>query len=255
MEMQKALDLSKRVALVTGGGSGIGRGCALALAQAGAAVCIAGRRMEKLEAVREEIEAAGGICICHSADLTQEDSCRELVENCVSRLGRLDIVVNSAGSRGAHGGLEEELSTENLRGTMAADFDSTFFVIKYAWAYCAQHKQGSIINIASLAALQARGPIVYSAAKGAVRSFSRSLAKRLGEKQVRVNTIYPGFIVTEMTQGVTENPELEARFRGESPMGALGSVEDIAYCAVYLASDAARFITGQDFVIDGGTTC
>lgn len=255
MGIQSAFDLTDRAALVTGGGSGIGKGCAKILAEAGAQVMIVGRRMGKLEEVKAEIEAAGGVCTCFSADLTDESNCRAMVDACVERYGRLDILVNSAGGRGAHGALEEEFSTENYRETMAVDLDSTFMAIKYAWPECAKNGAGSIINIASLAALRASGPIVYSAAKGAVKSMSRTLAKRLGGEGVRVNTIYPGFILTEMTAGVREHPELEARFRGESPLGLLGTVEDIGHCALYLASDAARFVTGQDFVIDGGATC
>lgn len=255
MGVQNAFDLTGRVALVTGGGSGIGKGCAKILAEAGADVMVVGRRMGKLEEVKVEIEAAGGVCACFSADLTDESNCRAMVNACVERYGRLDILVNSAGGRGAHGALEEEFSTENYRETMAVDLDSTFMAIKYAWPECAKNGAGSIINIASLAALRASGPIVYSAAKGAVKSMSRTLAKRLGGEGVRVNTIYPGFILTEMTAGVREHPELEARFRGESPLGLLGTVEDIGHCALYLASDAARFVTGQDFVIDGGATC
>lgn len=88
-----------------------------------------------------------------------------------------------------------------------------------------------------------------------MRSFSRTLAKRLGDQKVRVNTIYPGFIITEMTAGVKDRPDMRERFEKESPLGLLGEVEDIGYCALYLASDAARFVTGQDFVIDGGATC
>ena len=255
MGIQSAFDLTGRAALVTGGGSGIGKGCAKILAEAGAQVMIVGRRMGKLEEVKAEIEAAGGVCTCFSADLTDESNCRAMVDACVERYGRLDILVNSAGGRGAHGALEEEFSTENYRETMAVDLDSTFMAIKYAWPECAKNGAGSIINIASLAALRASGPIVYSAAKGAVKSMSRTLAKRLGGEGVRVNTIYPGFILTEMTAGVREHPELEARFRGESPLGLLGTVEDIGHCALYLASDAARFVTGHDFVIDGGATC
>lgn len=255
MERQNAFDLTGRTALITGGGSGIGKGCAKILAAAGANVMVVGRRISKLDEVRAEIEADGGVCACFSADLTDETNCKAMVDACVERFGRLDVLINSAGGRGAHGSLEEEFSTENYRETMAVDLDSTFMAVKYAWPECAKHGVGSIINIASLAALRASGPIVYSAAKGAVKSMSRTLAKRLGSKRVRVNTIYPGFIVTEMTAGVRERPELEARFRGESPLGLLGEVEDIGYCALYLASDAARFVTGQDFVIDGGATC
>lgn len=255
MGIQNAFALTGRAALITGGGSGIGRGCAKILAEAGAHVMVVGRRMGKLEEVKAEIEAAGGVCTCFSADLTDESNCQAMVNACVEQYGRLDILVNSAGGRGVHGALEEEFSTENYRETMAVDLDSTFMAIKYAWPECAKNDVGSIINIASLAALRASGPIVYSAAKGAVKSMSRTLAKRLGNEGVRVNTIYPGFILTEMTAGVQEHPELEARFRGESPLDLLGTVEDIGYCALYLASDAARFVTGQDFVIDGGATC
>ena len=178
-----------------------------------------------------------------------------MVQACVKRFGRLDILINSAGSRGAHGTLEEEFSAENLRDVMDVDFNSTFWAIKYAYPECQKNGVGSIINIASLAALSARGPIVYTAAKGAVRSVSKILAKRFGPLGVRVNTIYPGFIVTEMTEKIHEMPEQEKRMRDESPLGLLGEVEDIGYCALYLASDAAKFVTGQDFVIDGGATC
>ena len=251
----KAFDLSGRVALITGGGSGIGKGCAEILAEAGASVVIVGRRMNRLEDVKAEIEAAGGTCACFSADLTREENCKAMVDFCVSTFGRLDILINSAGGRGAHGDLAEEFSTQNYEETMAVDFTSTFMAVKYAYPECAKNGVGSIINIASLAALQARGPIVYSAAKGAVRSFSRTLAKRLGDRKVRVNTIYPGFIITEMTEGVKDRPDMRERFEKESPLGLLGEVEDIGYCALYLASDAARFVTGQDFVIDGGATC
>ncbi len=255
MSIQKAFDLTGRVALVTGGGSGIGKGCARVLAEAGANVVVVGRRMAKLEEVQREIRDAGGVCECFSADLMVEENCKAMVDFCVEKFGRLDILMNRAGGRGAHGKLEEEFATENLRETMAMDFDSTFLAIKYAYPQCEKHGVGSIINIASLAALRASGPIVYSAAKGAIRSVSRTLAKRLGEKRVRVNTIYPGFIVTEMTERIHEMPEQEAKMRADSVLGLLGEVDDIAYCALYLASDAARFVTGQDFVVDGGAMC
>lgn len=255
MELQSVFNLTGRAALITGGGSGIGKGCAKILAQAGASVMVVGRRMGKLEEVKAEIEAAGGVCECFSADLTDEAKCKAMVDACVEQFGRLDILINSAGGRGAHGTLEEEFSTENYRDTMSVDLDSTFMAIKYAYPECAKHGVGSIINIASLAALRASGPIVYSAAKGAIKSMSRTLAKRLGDERVRVNTIYPGFIITEMTERIHEHPEMEAKYRAESPLGLLGEVDDIGWCALYLASDAARFVTGQDFVIDGGATC
>lgn len=254
-DLEKYFDLTGKVALITGGGSGIGKGCARTFALAGAKVFIVGRRTEKLIATAEEIRMAGGECGYVSADLTQEDSCRKAVSACVQQFGELDILINSAGSRGAHGTLEEELTAENLHETMSADFDSTFMMIAQSYKEISESDNGSIINIASLAALQARGPVVYSAAKGAVKSMSRTLAKRLGPDGVRVNTIYPGFIITEMTERIHEMPEQEEKMRSDSPLRMLGEVSDIALCALYLSSDAARFITGQDFVIDGGATC
>lgn len=255
MNLIDALDLRGRSALITGGGSGIGKACAIALAQAGASICIVGRREEKLLAVQKEIATLGGTCIYYAADITQEENCKQMVDFCLSEFGRLDILINNAGSRGANGDLVEEFSTENYNEVIDIDLKSTFMAIKYAYPASELNGVGSIINIASLAALQARGPIVYSAAKGAVKSLSRTLAKRLGEKKIRVNTIYPGLIITEMTEGILQHPELESHFRNESPLGELGNVEDIAYCAVYLASDASKYITGQDFIIDGGVTC
>lgn len=245
--------LNDRVALITGGGTGIGRVCAKVLACYGAKVFIVGRREEKLRAVQQEITSSGGECMYFLADLSDETGCKNAVEQSMAQYGRLDILVNNAGSTGANGDLEKEFATENFQKTMAIDFNAAFWMTKYAWKECAKNGKGSIINISSLAALRARGPIVYSAAKGAMRSFSRSMAKRLGKYMVRVNSVYPGFIVTEMTDKIFEHPELEAKYRAESPLGLLGDGEDVAYCVLYLASDAAKFVTGQDFVIDGGS--
>lgn len=248
-------DLSGRVALITGGASGIGKGCAEILSESGAIVFIVDCQKDKLEKTEMKLQGNGGICSGIAVDLTVEENCKKAVEQCVKEFGRLDIVVNSAGTRGAHGDLEQEFSTENFEKTMAVDLGATFMTIKYAYPECAKNGVGSIINISSLAALFAKGPVVYSAAKGAVKSMGKTLGSRFGEIGVRVNTIYPGFIVTEMTEGIFQSPELEKRFRSESPLHLLGKPRDIAMTALYLASDASRFVTGQDFVIDGGSTC
>ncbi len=254
MSFLDAFQLDGHVAVVTGGGTGIGRGCALMLAQAGADIVVAGRREAPLKAVCGDIQKLGKRAMYVCGDLSDEKNCERVVARCIEQFGRLDILINSAGTRGANGDLAQELSTENYKHTMAVDLDATIYMVKYAYPHCVQAGGGSIINIASLAALQARGPVVYSAAKGAIRSFSRTLAKRLGPDKIRVNTIYPGLIITEMTEGILERPELERHYREESPLGLLGAVEDIAYCALYLAADSGRFVTGQDFIIDGGAT-
>lgn len=253
-EIGRGMDLTGRCALITGGGSGIGRGCAEMLAQAGADVVIVGRREAKFRQVQEGILAAGGSCEIYPADLTADENCERMAAFCLEKFGRIDILVNSAGSTGKRGTLEEEMAADNFGKTMAVDFNAVFAACRSVIPAMKAQKSGSIINIASLAALQARGPIVYSAAKGAVRSFSRSLAGQLGADNVRVNSVYPGFIVTEMTEKIEQYPEQAAALRAESVLNAFGHVEDIAYCVWYLASDAAKFVTGQEFVIDGGTT-
>ena len=254
MKGLNAFRLDDKVALITGGGAGIGKSCALLLAEAGAKIFVVDIIEERALQVKQEIEQTGGECSYGLADLSVEDDCHQMVVDCLKTFGRLDIVINSAGTQGNHGDLEVEFDSANFDKIMKVDLGSVFMMCKYAWSACAVH-QGSIINIASLAALKANGPLAYTAAKGAIKSFSKTLAKRLGEKRVRVNTIYPGFVLTEMTRGILKMPELKQHFEAESPMGLLGEAEDIAYCALYLASDASRFVTGQDFVIDGGALC
>jgi len=255
MSRLDAFRVDGKVALITGGGAGIGKNSALILAEAGARIFVADIVEERCLQVKQEIEELGGSCAYQVADLSVEENCRHTVEACVKAFGRLDILVNSAGTQGVHGKLEMEFDTANFEKVMKVDFNSVFNMCKYAWPEIAHQTGGSIINIASLAALKSSGPLVYTAAKGAIRSFSHALAKRLGEKGVRVNTIYPGFVITEMTRGVLQMPELKKHFEEESPLGILGDASDIGYCVLYLSSEAARFITGQDFVIDGGAMC
>jgi len=243
-----------KVALITGGGSGIGKSCALLLSKCGADIFLCDISEEKMSEVKSEIGQQGGKCSYAVADLSKEENCRKAVEKCVDTFGRLDILINSAGIQGASGDLQKEFDSENFSKTMGIDLGGTFMMCKYAYPECSKHG-GNIINIASLAALRASGPLAYTAAKGAIRSFSKTLAKRLGEYGVRVNTIYPGFVLTEMTMGVLDRPELKERFENDSPLHILGEASDIAYCALYLSSEAGRFITGQDFVIDGGAMC
>ena len=244
--------LDKRTALITGAGTGIGKACAITLAEAGANVFIVGRREQPLQLVQKEIRAIGGVCEYITADVGKETDCKTMAERCAELFGGLDILVNNAGVRGENGDLNKEFSEENLENTMRVDFEGVFHAVKYALPYLEQGGCGSIINISSLAALRGSGPIVYSAAKGAVKSMSKSLARKLGGKNIRVNCVYPGLIITEMNKKILDHPEMEKHFRDESPMKLLGEPEDISACVLYLASDAARFVTGQDFVIDGG---
>ncbi|MGN1022354.1 MAG: SDR family NAD(P)-dependent oxidoreductase [Lachnospiraceae bacterium] len=250
-----AFDLTGRTAIVTGAGSGIGRACARLLALAGAKVMLADLHEEKLGDVSEEIRAAGGTCEGHACDVGSEESCRDLVLAAKEQLGHPEILVCSAGVRGGNGDLAAQFDSENLEMTMRVDFGGIFWMTKYVYQEMQEAGRGSIINIASLAALRGSGPFAYTAAKGAVRSIEKPMAKKFGPLGIRVNTIYPGLILTEMNAGLLQNEKAMAYFKADSALGTVGDPMDIAYCALYLASDASRFVTGQDFVIDGGAMC
>lgn len=254
MKGLEQFSLKDKVALVTGGGSGIGASCAKTLAQAGAKVLIVGRRAQKLETVKREIESEGGICEIVAFDLSSEQACREVVAVCVEKLGGLDILINNAGSAGTAGSLEEEFDTELYKRTMSIDLDSIVYLIKYAYPHLSEN-HGSIINVSSIAAYRGTGHVAYTAAKGAIRSMTKVLARKLGACGVRINTIYPGMIETEMTQKAVDNEAFRKHQIEQTPAGRIGRPEDIANCALYLASEAASFVTGQDFIIDGGYTC
>ena len=137
---------------------------------------------------------------------------------------------------------------------MQIDLDSIVYLIKYAYPEMSK-VHGSIVNISSIAAYRGTGHVAYTAAKGAIRSMNNVLAKKFGSLGIRINTIYPGLIETEMTKKAVENEEFRKRQLEQIPAGRIGQPEDIANCALYLASDAAKFVTGQDFIIDGGYTC
>lgn len=214
---------------------------------------IADISVENAKNTQIEIQNSGARCEIFIGDLTIEENCKQMVEDTVNAYGRLDIIVTSAGALGHDSDLETEFSTENFTKTMKIDLESTFMAVKYSYKECAKNGTGLIITIASLAALKANGPLVYATAKGAIRSFSKNLAKKIGPMGVRVNTIYPGFILTEMTKPILDMPELLQEVKDGTVTNTIGLPEDVGNCAVYLASDAARYITGQDFVIDGGT--
>ena len=163
-------------------------------------------------------------------------------------------MVLSAGISGMSlsGGMEAAFDVDNWKRVQAINLDSVFYMVKYGWEECAKGGVGSIIPVASLAAWKAAGSVAYTATKGAIRSMTPCLAKLLAPHGVRLNTLYPGFIDTDMTHAATEfEPFVRAKLES-IPMGRFGTVDDCAYGVLYLASDASSFMTGQHLVIDGG---
>ncbi len=254
-------DLTGRVALITGASShGIGNESAKVLAAHGAKVFLTARREDKLIDAVKEIENAGGEAAYRVTDVSNEEDCKAAVESCVERFGRLDIMVLSAGISGlsVSGGLSTAFDTDNWRKVLGINLDGVMFMVKYGWEECAKHDVGSIIPVASLAAWKAAGSVAYTATKGAIRALTPCIGKLLAPEGVRINTLYPGFIETDMTHPEGSDDIFQKIAPGilaKIPLGRTGKVSDCANAVLYLASDASSFMTGQHLVVDGGELC
>lgn len=248
--MSLTLTLSNKIALITGGGSGIGRAACLAFAQAGATVAVAGRTLSKCEAVVDEIRNSGGHAIALSADVSRSADVQAMIHNTVAKFGGLDIVFNNAGFNVF--GSVTELSEDDWQACLNNDLTPVFLSAKYAMPYLIQRGGGVILNTSGTFGIRpTRGEAAYAAAKAGVINLTRAIALDYARDNVRCNVICPGFIDTPAT----------ANFRGDAraqfledyqPLRGMTQPEEVATLAVYLASDAAKMITGQRFVIDAG---
>ena len=245
--------LAGKVALVTGGGRGIGAGIARAFMNAGAAVSVAARTADQLDAVVAELEAAGGRAVACPADLVELDRLPGVIERTVDELGGLDVVVNNAG-----GGDEWrpflDTSVEQLEAAFRFNVCVPFELSRLAVPHLLEREGASILNISSIAITKAvRGHIVYDASKGALTHITRSMAADLGPR-IRVNAILPGATETPALRDFldTADPSLRSMMIERTRLRRNASVDDIAHAAVYLASPAASFVTGKLLEVDGG---
>jgi len=245
--------LAGKSAVVTGASRGIGRAIALAFAGAGADVAVAARSEGDLETLAKEIDAMGRRAVVVPTDVTQRDQIESLIQTAVKEFGKVDIFVNNAGGSNFMAPLVslrpagwDKLRTLNL--------DSVFHGTQLAAQAMIDHG-GSIIQIASVAGIDgAIGLSPYSAAKGGVRLFSQAVAKELATSNVRVNCIAPGWIDTPLNDFMKEDENVLKMATDMIPMGRFGTSEEVAAAALYLASDAASFVTGTTLVVDGGQT-
>src|SRR6266852_7414437 len=248
--------LAGKPAIVTGGGTGIGKAIAIEFAKAGADVAICSRQLEHLEPVAKAIHDLGRRSFAVAVDVRQEDQVKGLVERAVSEFGRLDIMVNNAGA--SFRAKPEDISVNGWNTVIQINLNGVFLGCKWAGKHMLERGQGVIINIASIAGVYGSTMMShYGAAKSAVITLTRELAMSWGRKGVRVNCIAPGPIVTEGYVDVLKKggPEGEKSYKAIADLvgiGRWGRVEEIAYPAVFLASDAAAFIQGETIVIDGG---
>ena len=249
--MSSLFDLSGHVALVTGGNGGIGRGIALGLAQAGADIVIAARNEAKNAAATEELTALGRRAVAVTCDVQDRAQLEAAVAAAEHEFGRLDILVNNAGVAG--GGRPEEIPMETWDRVVGTNLTAMFEACQVAFPLLKASGRGKVINIGSEYSLfgSARA-IPYSASKGGVVQLTKSLAVAWAADGIQVNAIVPGWITTEMTQGVKTNESFYDQIIARTPARRFGEPEDLAGAGVFLASAASNFVTGVVLPVDGG---
>ncbi len=251
MKMPALFDLSGRVAVVTGGNGGIGRGIALGLAEAGASVAVLGRNEEKNQRVLAELKAIGVPSLAVKVDLTQRETLEPALKNVESELGPIAILVNNAGNVSLSGGVLNE-KPEDWDNVIETHLNAAFLLSKLAARSMLSQKRGKIINIGSMYSYFGSGLVPsYSAAKGAIVQLTKSMAIELAPHNIQVNAIAPGWIETDMTAPVHTMP-LNDEVLARTPAGRWGQPAEIAGTAVYLASQASDFVTGVMIRVDGG---
>ena len=249
--MSSLFDLSGRIALVTGGNGGIGRGIALGLAQAGADIVIAARNEAKNAAAVAELHGLGRRAVAVTCDVQDRAQIEAAVEAARSEFGRLDILVNNAGVAG--GGRPEEIPIETWNRVVGTNLTAMFEACQVAFPLLKASGHGKVINIASEYSLFGSSrAIPYSASKGGVVQLTKSLAAAWAGDQIQVNAIVPGWITTEMTQGVKTNEAFYDQIIARTPARRFGEPEDLAGAGVFLASAASDFVTGVVLPVDGG---
>lgn len=248
------LSLEGKVAIATGGGSGLGKAMCLALARAGADIVVAARRVELIEQTAAEVRGLGRRALAIPTDVTDSRQVNEMVGRGLSEFGRVDILVNNAGIvRGEVAKPIWDITDDEWHLGIDTNLTGAFFCSRAVVKHMAEQKSGKVINIASGFGLRgARDNYMYCCAKGAIMQLTRSLALSLARDNVQVNAIAPGFFDTSVPDS-TEAKELFTPERSRFiPAGRLGNPAEIGPLAVFLASSASTYITGEVFVIDGG---
>ena len=241
------------MSLITGGARGIGAAIATLFAQEGSSISIGDVLEAQGEKKAEGLRRLGRLATFRTLDVTKEEDWQGAVEAIINEFGRLDILVNNAGI-GTRMGLEK-VSQEEWEKTMDVNAKGSYLGIKNCVPSMIQTGGGSIVNISSIAAMVGgHTSMAYRASKGALRALTKAMALRYAPYQIRVNSIHPGDVVTPLNQEYLADPaRLEERIR-MVPLGRLGTPEDVAYLALYLASDQAGYVTGIEVIIDGGRT-
>jgi len=244
--------MNNPVILITGALTGIGRATALAFAKTGARLVVSGRRAAEGKALEIELQKLGAEAVFVQADVRHEEEVRHLIDQAVARFGRLDAAVNNAGTEGQSGPIVNQ-TVENYAATFDTNVLGTLLSLKHELRVMTAQKSGSIINVSSTYGHRGAGNAsLYTASKHAVEGLTKSAALEAAPSGVRVNAVAPGPTETGMLDRFTGTPERKAALVSGVPLGRIGKPEDIAHMIVFLASDAASFVTGEIVSVNGG---
>jgi dehydrogenase/reductase SDR family protein 4 len=247
-------NLAGKVAIVTGGGRGIGKAIAFRLAQAGANVVIASRKMENLEATAKEFAGLPGKTVPIACHVGRKEDLEKLVAATEAQLGPADIVVNNSATNLGQGPCLD-ITDEQFMKTVEINNLSALRMVRLTVPKMIARGGGSIVNIASIAGLHPQnGGLVYSFTKAGLIMMTRNWAVEFGKHKVRVNAIAPGLIQTDFSEYFWKNPEHVKKLEETQPLPRVGTPDELGGMALYLASDESSFVTGQVFVVDGGAT-
>ena len=254
MNIKQLLDLSGRVAIITGGSIGLGRQMAEGLAEMGANVVLCARKKERCEQAATELQQLGVKALAFGCDVKNPADVQKLTDDVVAQLGRIDILINNAGT--SWGAPVEDMKLEDWNKVIETNLTGTFLCSQAVGKVMLKQKRGKIINIASVSGLGGAPPelpaIGYHASKGGVIAFTKDLACKWATHNIQVNAIAPGWFPTHMSNRVLER--YKDFFLERIPMKRFGSDHDLKGAAVFLASDASDYVTGHVLVVDGGQT-
>lgn len=247
--------LDGRVALVTGGSRGIGLACAEALGEAGARIAISARSRDEGEKAVQHLGRKGIEATYLPADISSESAAQEVVKRAAAELGGLDILINNAGIARHCDSLD--LKPETWNEVIDTNLTGLFWCCRAAIETMVATGRGSIVNIGSISGYISNLPqnqVAYNASKAGVHMLTKSLAGEFAARNIRINAVAPGYIETAMTQGGLDDPEWSKIWLGMTPMGRTGKASEVAAAVLFLASDAASYVTGSVLTIDGGYT-
>ena len=254
MAVHPLVDLTGKVTLITGSSRGIGKAIAEEYARAGAKVVISSRKQDACDAVKAEIEAAGGEAIAVACNVGRKEELQALVDATMAKWGRIDVLVANAAINPVYGPIGD-VSDDAWDKIMGTNLRSTWWLCNMVLPQMAERKDGAVVLLSSITAIRGNGVIgAYGISKAAEAQLTRNLAVEWGPHNIRVNAIAPGLIKTDFAKALWEQPKLIQALENRTPLKRIGDPVDIAGVALFLAGAGGRFVTGQVLVADGGAT-